>query len=141
MALVVHDATVAWMTPGTHVRIHSVSKQEYLSFTWVIEEAPFDGKVTLRASHLQEPRLIRVKVEKVAPATLAVTPAHQQNIDFCFNLDVPFHWKVEAFAMSTLHVAAAAGEDHHNHFDIRASKSALIMKRFSVATKFHKRFS
>ena len=113
MALVLHDATVAWMTPGTHVRIHSLKQefQECLSFTWVIEEAPFDGEVILRASH--EPRLIRVKVEKVAPATLAVTPTHQQRNDFCFNLDVPFHWKVEAFALSALH-----GEDHHNHFDI-----------------------
>ena len=55
-----------WMTPGQQVYIRDVSVIAYINMHWVVEEAPREGRVVLRAK-IEEgdiEKLIRVKVEK-----------------------------------------------------------------------------
>ena len=65
MALV-SQPSLMWMTPGQQVYIRDVSVIAYINMHWVVEEAPREGRVVLRAK-IEEgdiEKLIRVKVEK-----------------------------------------------------------------------------
>ena len=93
-----------WMTPGEIVTVRGVSNEKYMSMTWVTDEAPKAGKVILRGVIGDKEQKIRVKVEKVSPTTLALSEPHRQATPLQLNLqfDVPYHWKFEAWMLSTL---------------------------------------
>ena len=107
-------ASVAWMNKGEIVNIRGVSDQyaEYESMTWIIDDAPNDGKVLLRC----DSKWIRLAVDKVLPTTLqtftasetnTVSPTTLQTIDTAcetlnYQLDVPFHWKLESWIVAKL---------------------------------------
>ena len=54
---------------------------------------------------------ISVGVDKVWPATLAVQTGEAMDCETLnFQLDVPYHWRMEAWVFSTLHIVP--GVDH-----------------------------
>ena len=110
--------SLLWMTPGQHVFIRDVSTAEYMSMHWVVQEAPREGRVVLRAKIEEDgmEKVIRVSVDKVYPATLCAEHKQQVCDDaLVFQFDVPFHWKVEAWIMSRVPLILPGGSEPDLH--------------------------
>ena len=96
--------SVAWMKKGEIVNVRGVAVEENESMTWTIEEEPKDGKVLLSCGCCgSELKLIRIAVDKVSPTTLSLytseaTLAASETLNF--QLDLPFHWKLESWIVS-----------------------------------------
>ena len=107
-------AASQWMTQGVSVTIRT-SVPEYNAVAWAVDEPPRDGKVTLVAQVQNMEKKISVGVDKVWPATLAICDGVQtrEAMDretLNLQLDVPYHWRMEAWVFSTLHIVP--GVDH-----------------------------
>ena len=70
--------------------------------TWTIEEEPEDGKVILSCGS----KLMRLAVDEVSPTTLALYTASEATLSVTetlnFQLDVPFHSKLESWIASQM---------------------------------------
>ena len=101
-------AASQWMTEGVSVTVRT-SRSEYNAVAWEVVEPPQDERVKLVGQVQNMEKVIRVGVGNVWPASLALCDGLQtlEALDrqtLNLQLDVPFHWRMEAWVFSTLHI-------------------------------------
>ena len=101
-------AASQWMTEGVSVTVRT-SRSDYNAVVREVVEPPQDGRVFLVGQVQSVEKMIRVGVGKVWPASLALCDGLQtlEALDrqtLNLQLDVPFHWRMEAWVFSTLHI-------------------------------------
>ena len=114
-------AASQWMTEGVSVTVRT-SRSEYNVVAWEVFEPPQDGRVFLVGQVQNVEKMIRVGVGNVWPASLALCDGLQtlEALDrqtLNLQLDVPFHWRMEAWVFSTLHIVPGVDLGPHPDLD------------------------